>query len=123
MNEDTEFDDKAHKSFAYFLDAEEELLHSEADVDKADQALDTWLVKLFNILDYCLLKNSAHYDNNAIVLAASSSYPGPDTYGFLPFSLPDLPVIMDVLTFFSFELPEQHLLLNIGAPQSICSKE
>lgn len=121
LNEETEFDDQAHGAFAYFLKAEEELLHYEVDVKEADQALDTWRVDLLDILDDYLPNDSAHYANNAIVPAVSFSYPGPDTYGSVQFLLPDLQEITDTLTLFSCVSPYQQLLLDIRVPRSIYS--
>lgn len=51
FNEEVEVDDNGHQMFAYFGDAEHDLLQGDVEVDEADHALDAWIAEMLSVLD------------------------------------------------------------------------
>lgn len=116
-------DGAAHNVLAYFLDAEQELYHTDVNVDDKGQDLYTWIAAMFEVLDNSFPKRSTNYASNSIIPDASNKNVGQDLYSSVPFSLTDLRIISDVLSFFSSVSGEQHLLLDTGALRSTCSED
>lgn len=107
-------DDEGYEVLEYFHAAYNQMIDTANDRDDDDEAMDAWMADLFAVLDN--------------IEASTGSAPhsvGPsmsdNSYGFVPMSLPELKGIMETLTLYSSTSADQHILLDTGAPRSICS--
>lgn len=97
----------------YFADAEEELFHVNEQPDKTDDPLDARIANVFAVLNNF---NSSSPASPLLNIVNQNSY------GFIPVSIFELKGILDTMTLFSNASADQHVVLDTGAPHSICSK-
>lgn len=109
-NSADEVDDPGHEVLTYFADAEAEVLHLDDNHDVEDEEnLDTWLYELFEVIDSST--------------TPSGHTMGQNSFEFVPFSIPELQDILYTMKLFSNVSGGQHILLDNGAPRSMCSEE
>lgn len=113
-HEDEVVDAPYHEFLTQFSDAQEQLIDEIETFSEAGDALNTWISKMFDIL------NSSAYSLSSL---RSLNNVESNSLGYVPISVPELRDIMESLMLFSNVSATQHLLGDTGFPRSIYSKD
>lgn len=112
-HDNPEVDYSSQEVLVHFADAEEKLFYVNVQHDEADYALGAWIADMFAVFDNASSPSPASPLSNIV---------DQKSYGFIPLSIPKLKGILDMTALFSNPSADQHVLLDTGAPRSICSK-